>query len=469
MLHHLRGCTWFEETPPSSQSCSPFTLPSNTVMLTLKCATKTRAFLSPLLILNKTLISPSSPPPPSSTNPFFLSLAPTADGISNLQASDVALSFKEWFKYRNNALLDRIFEILDSHHEDDSSFPYSNTDLALSQLGLRLSEGFVLEVLKYGKDVLSCLKFFDWVGRQPGFHHTRATFHAIFKILSRAKLMSLMLDFLENYRKQRYAHRVRFYDTLVMGYAVARKPDVALQLFGKMRFQGLDLDGFSYHVLLNALVEESCFDAVEVIAKQISMRGFENEMTHTIMVKGFCKQKQVDEAEAFLRGLLSSGRALSGYVVGILVDAFCKSNKFERAGKLLEEFQESGMVAMEHAYGVWIRDLVQAGKLDGALKFLQGKKSLEGYVPDVFRYNILICRLLRENRLVEVCDLLMEMKEGRISPDKVTMNAALCFFCKAGMVDVALELYNSRAEFGLSLNSMAYNYLINTLMWGWEH
>ena len=68
----------------------------------------------------------------------------------------------------------------------------------------------------------------------------------------------------------------------------------------------------------------------------------------------------------------------------------------------------------------------------------------------MFRYNVLICSLLRENRLEELCDLLMEMKDGQISPDMVTMNAALCFFCKAGMVDVALELYNLRSEFGLS-------------------
>jgi pentatricopeptide repeat protein len=59
---------------------------------------------------------------------------------------------------------------------------------------------------------------------------------------------------------------------------VVGKPDVALQLFAKMRFQGLDLDSFAYHMLLNALVEESCFDAVEVILKHIQMRGFENEI-----------------------------------------------------------------------------------------------------------------------------------------------------------------------------------------------
>ncbi|KAL6966644.1 hypothetical protein U1Q18_032424 [Sarracenia purpurea var. burkii] len=409
-----------------------------------------------------------------SIRPFFHSLATTATTTTRiggeLQAKDVVHSFKEWFKCRNNALLDRIYDILGGGGQeagvtaavDTMALSRESADLALAQLELRLSEAFVLEVLNHGKDVLSCLKFFDWAGRQPGFHHTRATFCAIFKILSKAKHMSLMLDFLENYTKQRFVHRVRFYNTLVVGYAVAGLPEVALQLFGRMRFQGIDLDGFSYHVLLNALVEENYFDAVDVIAKQIGNRGFESELTHSVLIKNLCKQNQLDKAELFLRGLVSAGWTLSGYCVSVLVDALCKGNQFERAGILLEEFRQLGMVPVDHAYGVWIRDLVQVGKIDGALEFFHRKKSLEGYVPDLFRYNILICRLLRDNRLEDVWDLLMEMKMRQISPDEVTMNAVLRFFCKAGMVDVALELFNARNEFRLS-STMAYNYLINTL------
>ncbi|KAI8574354.1 hypothetical protein RHMOL_Rhmol01G0347700 [Rhododendron molle] len=443
-------------------------------MLTLRCITKTRAFLSPIptsfLLLTTTTTTtpffsnslataataPSTPPPPPTTTTIR-----SSDELQ-LQAKVVARSFKDWFKSGNNALLDLIFDILRRGGPESVS-----SDLALTQLGLRLSEPFVLDVLNYGKsrkDVLSCLKFFDWAGRQPGpFHHTRATFIAIFKILSRAKLMSLMLDFLDTYTKQRFSHRVRFYSTLVMGYAVAGKPEVALQLFGKMRFQGIDLDGFAYHVLLNALVEERYFDAVEVVAKQISLRGFDSEVTHSILVKNFCEQNQLGKAESVIRGLVSEGWGLSGHVVGTLVDALCKRNQFEKAGELLDEFCGLGMVCAEHAYRVWIRDLVQAGRIDGALEFFKREKTLKGYVPDLFRYNVLICRLLRENRLQDVCDLLMEMNERRVLPDEVTMNAALCFFCKAGMVEVALELYNSRNEFGLSPSSMAYNFLINTL------
>lgn len=384
----------------------------------------------------------------------------------NLEKDAIVVSYKEWFKSHDNALLDQIFTILRSADDQVDVSSRLAVDVGLSQLGLRLSEAFVLEVLRYGYrkvDVLSCLKFFDWAGRQCGFHHTRATFYSIFKIMSREKRMSLMLDFLGNCSKPTYAHSIRFYDTLVMGYAVAGKPETALQLFGKMRFLGLDLDSFAYHVLLNALVEGSYFDAVQVIFKQISLRGFEDEVTQAVMTKSFCKQKQLDKAEAYLRELAANGRHLSGHALGLLVDGLCKRNKFEHASSLIEEFHDSQMVLIEHAYDVWIRGLVKAGKLDRALEFFKTKKSLDGYIPDVFRYNMLICRLLRESRLSEVFDLLMEMMECQISPDKVTMNAALCFFCKAGMVNVALDLYNARSEFGLTLNSMAYNYLINTL------
>ncbi|XP_022743013.1 pentatricopeptide repeat-containing protein At1g71210, mitochondrial [Durio zibethinus] len=388
----------------------------------------------------------------------------------NVSAKDVVSSFKNWFKASNTALLDRIFSVLNSQDQaasDDASTRHA-ADLALSHLNLRLSEAFVLEVLSYGrsssKDVLSCLKFFDWAGRQPGFHHTQATFYAIFKILSKAKLMSLMLEFLRDFMAHSYIQKVRFHDTLVMGYALAGKPGMALQLFGRMRFQGLDLDAFAYHVFLNALVEESCFDAVDMIAKQISLRGLENDITHSILVKYWCKQNNLDEAEAYLRRLVESRKHFVGHAVSIIVDALCKRKRFKHAATLLYEFTELN-VPTEHAYGIWLQNHVQQGRLNEALQLVDSKKLLDGNVPRLFRYNILVLRLLRENRLKDVCDLLIEMEKDGILPDKVAMNAILCFFCKAGMADVAIELYNSRSEFGLSLNSVAYNFLINLLCW----
>ncbi|KAK6936461.1 Pentatricopeptide repeat [Dillenia turbinata] len=447
--------------------------------MTLKWVpTKSRVSQSQFLFLNRFIFTTTTSSTPSASLPFAPSYHSQSaavphseiisDSSTNLTKDDVFSTFKLWFECRNRALLNRIFQILSSSSSsfdsiDGPSLPFSSADAALSQLNLRLTESFVLEVLNFGDDVLSCLKFFDWAGRQHGFHHTRATYHAIFKILSRAKLMPLMIDFMNDYKKEGHLHKVRFHNTLVMGYALAGKPDIALQLFGKMRFQGLDLDGFTYHVLLNALVEESCFDIAEVVLKQIATRGLENDITHSIVVKSFCKQKQLGEAEELIRQMLREGKKVNEHMVGMLVDFLCRENKFEKAGLLIEEFQELDMLSMEFSYAVWIDHLVRAGNVNGALDFLKTKKLEEGYVPDVFRFNILISKLLRQNRLEDVWDLLTEMKEGNIVPDKMTMNAVLCLFCKAGLVDIALGLYDASLELGLSLNAMAYNYLINSL------
>ncbi|KAL6575357.1 hypothetical protein OROMI_012642 [Orobanche minor] len=447
-------------------------------MLTLRYARQTRSFLSPIsataaatttttttvaALLNFSTTA-SHPCFYSSAYPFFPSSnssnPTTLNGSpSGIHHVDLVYYFREWFMSRNKTLFDHIFEIL--RIQDDSS-----AGSALSGLNLALSESLVLDVLNYEKkDVLSCLKFFDWAGRQPGFHHTRVTFNAIFQIISKAKLTNLMLDFLQNYMKQRYVHKVMYYNILVIGYAVAGKCETALELFGRMRFQNVDLDTIAYHVLLNSLVEEGYFDVVETVAKEIRMRGFRSEITHSIMMKSFCKQNELERGEEYLFSLFEENREqLNGAAVATFVAALCKNNQFERAMLLIEKFQQTNLDLTEHAYGVWIRDLVKTGKLDRALEFLKDKQAVEEYVPDVFRYNMLIYRLLRENRLEEVYDLLVEMKEREILPDDVTMNGVLCFLCKGGMVDIAMNLYNSRVEFGLSVNSMAHNYLINSLL-----
>ncbi|ESQ28079.1 hypothetical protein EUTSA_v10018115mg [Eutrema salsugineum] len=381
-------------------------------------------------------------------------------------AGDILIrEVKDWFKrdvQQSHQLIDRISDILRAPPSDgdDRSFYHQ-----LSGLRLRLTERFVLDVLDHTRhDILPCLKFFDWAARQPSFHHTRATFHAIFKILRSAKHFNLMIDFLDrNGGFEGYRHSLRLGDALVVGYAVAGRTDIALQHFGHMRFRGLDLDTFGYHVLLNALVEEKCFDTVDVISEQISARGFLCAVTHSILVKKLCKQGQLDKAEDYLRSLLFNNPAGCGAGLGILVDALCTQKKFQEATKLLDDIKAVGTVPMDRAYNIWVRSLIKAGFLNNIAGFLQQISPLEGCEIEVFRYNSLISKLLKENNLGSVYDILTEMMVRGVLPNKKTMNAALCFFCKAGFVDEALELYRSRSEIGFAPTAVSYSYLIRTL------
>ncbi|XP_057767391.1 pentatricopeptide repeat-containing protein At1g71210, mitochondrial [Salvia miltiorrhiza] len=430
-------------------------------MLTLRYARQSRSLIHPAPASATTTAALSSV---AADLPVHLpSLSPSSStyrSVAKTQQSDLAYYFREWFMSRKIPLYDSILEALRAQEG-------AAADADLSRFNLRLTEELVLDVLRYNKkDVLTSLKFFDWAGRQPNFFHTRATFCSIFRIISKAKLTSLMLDFLQDYGKHADNSKKLYHNILVIGYSLAGQCETALIVFGKMRFLGHDLDRMAYNVLLNALVDNGHYDFVESLAREARTRGCEDSSMHAVMLKSYCKQNQLERAEEYLRDLMKAddGKKLNRYAMSTFISALCKNNQFERAFVLIEEFKSMGVDMKGHLYSSWMSELVKVGKTDDALEFFKDKKVVDDYLPDVFHFNMLICRLLKENRLEEVYDLLVEMTNRGVVPNDVTMNAVLCFLCKAGLLDVAMGLYNSKAEFGLSVNRMAYNYLLNTLL-----
>eukprot|EP01018_Ginkgo_biloba_P025004 Gb_27824 [translate_table: standard] len=397
----------------------------------------------------------------------FAAAAGNEDESYDLSIRDIASSFKQWFtdrkfqprNWRNKQLQSDVESICKILSQGDRG---AETENALRQLHVNLTEECVVNVLKLQKDVLPGLKFFDWAGKQTGYCHTRAAYYTIFKMLSRAKLTTVMLNWLESFEKQRNIFGLRFYDTLIMGYVLAGKPEVALQIFARMRFQGLDLDRFAYNVFLNGLVEENCFDVVDIIYKQISRGGFENPSTSCIMMKNLCKQDKLDEAKQLFDEFRRNGGTVNEAVLDILINALCKRKRINEACQLIEEFRGEGQMPMSKVYDTLINALVEEKRVDDALEYFQ-KRTSEGFVPGNRCYNALVSGLLRKNRLEEVYDLLIEMREKHIFPDMSTINATVCFFCKGGLVDVAIDLFKERSEFGFYPDYVTYNQLINAL------
>ncbi|XP_074584021.1 pentatricopeptide repeat-containing protein At1g71210, mitochondrial-like [Curcuma longa] len=441
----------------------------------------------PLRYSSVLLFSTSSATPSPSAPPPFLSLFDPLDQRhpdAFPSSSEIASAVGNWFRLGTDplSLLDRIYAALDSCPDDGSLHS------SLASLRIPLSEPLVVNFLRHSPHpsvtsatgralLLLRLRFFDWAGHQHPYFHSRGTYHAVFRLLSRAQLASVIIDWLRAFsssspelRRRPFLHggsigpTPRFNDTLVVGYAVAGKQEQALQIFARMRFHGLDLHPFAYHVLLNSLVEASMFDFADALHGEMSEGGITGPVSACIQLKSLCYQRRLAEAETRLRELAASpmitSRTVASHMVGTVVRAYCRKGKFEKAGRIVDEF------GFTEVYGLWIGNLVSAGKLDAVLEFLVSKKSSEDYIPESFHYSELVFRLLEQNRLEDVYNVLVEMIEEGIAPDRLTMNSALCFFCKAGMVDVALLLYNSRRDLGIDPSSRVYDNLINALCRG---
>lgn len=224
-----------------------------------------------------------------------------------------------------------------------------------------------------------------------------------------------------------------------------------------MRFRGLDLDAVSSRILLNSLVDASLHDLAESFARNLAP----SPISTCILIKSHCRRARLDHAVALL-DTMPFADASRGPAAGSIVTEFCRRGRFSEAARLVDKFPSCDV------YGAWIHGLSEAGKLDATMKFLSDKKESEGYILDGKRCDKLVYRLLLRNRLGEVYDMLVQMMEEGIAPGIPTMNAALCFFCKAGLVEVAMHLYRSRMELGIDPNKDVYNNLIRALCHGGE-
>uniref|UniRef100_A0ACD5V9N2 Uncharacterized protein n=1 Tax=Avena sativa TaxID=4498 RepID=A0ACD5V9N2_AVESA len=395
-----------------------------------------------------------APPPLPQLSPL---LPPPEESYASVSAAsaDIAASFRDWFLVPRAAeplsALDAIYEALAA--EDSAvleALPLTE-QLVLSVIRhrpRRLSDGDALLLLR--------LKFFDWSGRRQRYSHTGAVYHAVFRLLSRARRASVVLDWLRLFTTTSpSANQPRFHDTLVVGYAVAGDPQRGLSVLGHMRFRGLDLNAVSSRILLNSLVDASLHDYADSFARNLAA----SPVSTCIRIKSLCRRARLRDAVALL-DTLPFAEASRGPAAGSIVTEFCRRGRFDEAAQIVDKFSSCDV------YGAWMHGLIDAGMLDTTLQFLSDKKEAEGYIPDGKRYDKLVYRLLRKNRLGEVYDLLVEMMEEGIAPGRSTMNAALCFFCKAGLVEVAMHLYRSRMELGINPNKDVYNNLIRALCRG---
>ncbi|KAG1360839.1 putative Pentatricopeptide repeat-containing protein, mitochondrial [Cocos nucifera] len=145
-------------------------------------------------------------------------------------------------------------------------------------------------------------------------------YHAAFCLLSHARLVSVILEWLRLFfpsschpflALNAAVPQTRFHETLIISYAVASKPKLALQLLARMRFHGLNLDAFSYHILLNSLVEASIYNFGDSVLTHVAAPGFFSPITTCIKMKSFRRQSYLNNTEAYLRELESAG--LSDY------------------------------------------------------------------------------------------------------------------------------------------------------------
>lgn len=374
----------------------------------------------------------------------------------------ISSSFKQWFRQfkpaQNTQMQTQVEDINSILSRGNWG---SETEHALKSLNLTLTERCVVRVLKLQKDVALGIKFFEWGGQQNGYSHTVTAYYTFFKMLCRAGSSRVIEEWLDSYRKQNPRSGPRLYFVLIMGYFLAGKSGLALELFGRMRFQNLSLDKFTYSVLVRILAKENSFDLIDAIEKQMP-RGGQGRIGDCVKIQGLCKMGRLGEAKDVLDELRRNGLPVDEVAVVSLVSAFCKEGRIDEVGLLMDELTEEQVIRMSKVHEIWIKHLIEENRVNEALDYFKQRVS-QGFNPGPRCYGALVTGLLRWKRRKEVYRLLNAMKDRHVCPDMITINATIRFFCRGKFVDIAMDLFNERSKIGFSLDKFTYSKLTNEL------
>lgn len=400
----------------------------------------------------------------------YSTLGFTADSVNALSIESISSSLKQWFirsqHPQNKQLLSavkHINSILSTGKWD------SQTEKSLKNLNPTLTGQCISRVLKLQKDVDLGTKFFDWARHQNGYDLSLYAYYTFFKMLSTQNLLEKWLD---SFHKQNLTNcnsqnpnpvsRRGFYCILIMGYSMAGKPDVVVQMLERIQSQVLVFDKFSCRQLLNVLAKENCFRVAGVIERRMPRRKFEVKIGSSIEIKSLCEEGKLEEAKRLLDEVKEKGFAVSEVAVVSLVSALSKQGQLDEAGMLVEVSRKGGLIPMSKVYETWIRCLVEENKLDEVLAYFE-KRVSEGLTPTSKCYNSLLTGLMKNNRYTEFYSLLNEMADKEIALNTRTMDIVVCFFCKGKLIDVAIDLYNERSQIGFTPGLITHSKLIIAL------
>ncbi|KAB2634792.1 pentatricopeptide repeat-containing protein [Pyrus ussuriensis x Pyrus communis] len=102
----------------------------------------------------------------------------------------------------------------------------------------------------------------------------------------------------------------------------------------------------------------------------------------------------------------------------------CKERKLEEASGLFDKMLEIGLVSTAVTFNTLIDD----------------EMVKKGVLPTVSTYNLLIHALLMEGKMVEVDDMVKEIKDKGMDPDAITYNILINGYCRSGIAKKAFSL-----------------------------
>ncbi|KAI4302861.1 hypothetical protein MLD38_038560 [Melastoma candidum] len=302
-----------------------------------------------------------------------------------------------------------------------------------------------------------------------------------------------------------YSPNSRLYTTLMKGYMNAGRVADTVRMLEAMSCEedaSRHPDHVSYTTVVSALVKAGSMDqAHQVLAEMVRVGVPASRVTYNILLKGYCKQLQIDKAKELLKHMadvvgiepdaVSYNTLINGCIMvddssgalelfnemrarGIaptkisyttLMKAFALSGQPKLAHKVFDEMANDRRVKLDLvAWNMLVEGYCKLGLVEEAKKVIRNMTE-QGFLPDVATYGSLANGISLARKPGEALLLWNEIKERMrsddpsttpLKPDMELLDALADICVRAAFFKKALEIVACMEENGISPNKTKY-------------
>lgn len=248
-----------------------------------------------------------------------------------------------------------------------------------------------------------------------------------------------------------YAPNSRMYTTLMKGYMKAGRVTDTVRTLEAMRRlddRASHPDHVSYTTVVSALVKAGSMDrARQVLAEMIRIGVPANRITYNILLKGYCKQLQIEQARELLKEMADDAGIQPDVVsYNILIDGCILVDDSAGALAFFNEMRAKGIAPTKVSYTTLMKAFALSGQPKLAHRVFDEMLNDPRVKADTIAWNMLVEGYCRLGLIEEAKKVIEKMKENGLHPDVATYGSLANGIAFARRPGEALLLWNEVKE-----------------------
>ncbi|KAK8956077.1 Pentatricopeptide repeat-containing protein [Platanthera guangdongensis] len=237
----------------------------------------------------------------------------------------------------------------------------------------------------------------------------------------------------------------RTFSLLAERFAAAGKPDRAVRLFLSLHHHGIRQELRTFNSLLDVLCKSRRVRKATSLFKTFKHRFGADAITFNILADGWCRLKHTGNALDLLKEMVESGVNPTLATYNILLKGFFRSGQVNEAWQFFLQMKKRGRKMGSDclpdvvSYTTVVHGLGLAGQIENARKVFDEMIS-QGCLPSVATYNAFIQVLCKKDSIQNALMVFEEMLRRGYTPNVTTYNVLIRGLCHGGEMERAMEL-----------------------------